>query len=96
MQAGVVRAMLYREMPEDPFPRLQGVGKDQSDEWEAMEVESEEDERHRSARNGDHLVTSFECDLCHFRNCCGRDPHLSSHKDRFTLVCIRRGNLDAF
>jgi len=86
----------YREMPEDPFPRLQGVGKDQSDEWEAMEVESEEDERHRSARNGDHLVTSFECDLCHFRNCCGRDPHLSSHKDRFTLVCIRRGNLDAF
>ena len=38
-----------REMPEDP-PRLQGVGKDQSDEWEAMEVESEEDERYRSAQ----------------------------------------------
>ena len=51
MQAGVVGAMLTERCPRTPPPpRLQGVGKDQSDEWEAMEVESEEDERYRSAQ----------------------------------------------
>ena len=38
----------------------------------------------------------FECDLCSFRNICGRDPVWEHKKDCFTLTCIRRANLDVF
>jgi hypothetical protein len=42
---------------------------------EGNEVLAEEDrERFIVARNGDNLVTPFQCDLCHFRNLVGRDP----------------------
>ena len=37
----------------------------------------------------------FECELCHFRNMVGRDPDWLSQKDNYTLMCIRRANLDA-
>ncbi len=37
----------------------------------------------------------FECDLCHFRNIAQRDPIPSRTNDNFTLLCIRRANLDA-
>ena len=37
----------------------------------------------------------FECELCHFRNMMGRDPDWYSHKENYTLMCIRRANLDA-
>jgi hypothetical protein len=34
---------------------------------EGVEVANEEDEkRYVEGRNGDHLVTPFQCDLCHF------------------------------
>jgi hypothetical protein len=36
----------------------------------------------------------FECDLCHFRNVTGRNPHWEDQRDNFTLLCIRRANLD--
>ncbi len=61
-----------------------------------MEVETEEHDRYRSARDGDQFLTSFECDLCHFRNCCQRNPREGDSKDQWTLLCIRRANLDAF
>ena len=47
-------------------------------------------------RNGDHMVTPFQCDLCHFRNLFYRDPRLSSSNDKNALVAIRRANIDAF
>lgn len=47
------------------------------------------------ARDGDHLMLSFQCDLCHFRNILGRDPGDSS-QDVLLLAYIRRANLDAF
>lgn len=50
-----------------------------------MNVESEEDHRFLRARDGDHLMVPFECDLCHFRNCCLRDPILDSERDINTL-----------
>ena len=37
----------------------------------------------------------FECDLCHFRNICGRGPVFQSKRDAWTLLVIRRANLDA-
>ena len=48
------------------------------------------------ARDGDHIITPFECDLCVFRKLRGVDPSLDSHSDCLLLGCIRRANLDAF
>ena len=47
------------------------------------------------ARDGDHLVTPFQCDLCMFRNLTRRNPLQDSPKDDFLLCCIRRINLDS-
>ena len=46
-------------------------------------------------RNGDHLITPFQCDLCVFRRIKGIDPNSSSESDKLTLAYIRRTNLDA-
>lgn len=52
--------------------------------------------RFQTARNGDHLMCPFQCDLCHFRRLKGRDPLYGFRPDDVTLLCIRRANLDAF
>eukprot|EP00978_Attheya_sp_CCMP212_P018428 scaffold50453_cov30-Attheya_sp.AAC.1 len=47
------------------------------------------------AREGDHLMCPFQCDMCHFVNIKKRYPtHLPG--DDALLLCIRRANLDAF
>jgi hypothetical protein len=46
-------------------------------------------------RNGDNLVTPFQCDLCHFRNLMQRDPVLTLAQDVRIMKLIRRANLDA-
>jgi hypothetical protein len=51
--------------------------------------------RYRCGRDGDYLMgVPFECDLCSFRNVCGRQPLLGNFKDQYTLTCIRRVQLD--
>ena len=45
-------------------------------------------------RAGDHLLTTFQCDLCHFRNIMMRSP-ISPGSDDVLLKFIRRANLDA-
>lgn len=52
--------------------------------------------RFLTARNGDHLMTPFQCDLCHFRNINKRDPIEHKPEDIRLMRCIRRANLDAF
>ena len=52
--------------------------------------------RFLEARNGDHLMTQFQCDLCHFRNIMSRDPNHFEVEDREILEYIRRASLDAF
>lgn len=47
------------------------------------------------ARDGNNLVTSFQCDLCHFRNLMKRDPITNLAQDLRLLKLIRRANLDA-
>jgi hypothetical protein len=47
------------------------------------------------ARDGDHLLTPFQCDLCCFRNLQGRDPMPQDPRDDLLLCCLRRANLDA-
>jgi hypothetical protein len=49
-----------------------------------------------TARNGDHLMCPFQCDLCHFRNLKDRDPFRDDYLDRNLLMAIRRSNLDSF
>ena len=72
-----------------------------------MDIESEErfdkawrskweDHKYTRARNGDHLMVTFECDLCIFVKLKGRYPVASSLTDRKVIACIRRINLDAF
>lgn len=55
----------------------------------------EDQNRFVVARNGDNLVTPFQCDLCHFRNLMSRDPVECSPQDICLLKLIRRANLDA-
>jgi hypothetical protein len=47
-------------------------------------------------RNGDHMVTPFQCDLCHFRNLYYREPRVNAIRDINACVAIRRANIDAF
>ena len=62
---------------------------------DGVELPRDDDEwRFKCARDGDHLTTPFQCDLCHFRNIQGRDPLAHSDKDCLLLEFIRRANLD--
>jgi hypothetical protein len=51
--------------------------------------------RFREGRAGDHLMTPFQCDLCHFRNVMWQNPVLCCGTDDTILDYIRRANLDA-
>jgi hypothetical protein len=49
------------------------------------------------ARNGDHCMVPFQCDLCVFRKLKRQSPDFSNPGDDLLLIaCIRRINLDAF
>jgi hypothetical protein len=52
--------------------------------------------RRSTARNGDHLMTAFQCESCHFVNIQGRLPNDGSTQDRLLLRNIQRASLDAF
>ena len=47
-------------------------------------------------RDGDSLMTPFECDGCVFRKIRGMRPVSKRQQDQFLLELIRRANLDAF
>ena len=44
---------------------------------------------------GGHLMTSFQCDLCHFRNIKRCTPKLGFYCNETLPINIRRANLDA-
>lgn len=72
---------------------------DEEDEDRLMSgwnVRSTDCNRFRTARNGDDLLVSFECDSCIFGKLYKREPSSSSTQDCLALACIRRINLDAF
>ena len=52
--------------------------------------------RFKHATNGEHMITHFQCDLCHFQNMVKRNPNPKSHTDNILLTAIRRANIDAF
>jgi hypothetical protein len=47
-------------------------------------------------RNGDNLLTHFQCNLCTFRNIQRRDPIEGKPTDDLMMCCIWWANLDAF
>ncbi len=58
--------------------------------------DEEDDQRFLTARDGDNLLTPFQCDVCHFTNIMGREPLEGLASDLRMIKCIRRANLDAF
>lgn len=52
--------------------------------------------RFKEGRAGDHLMTPFQCELCHFRNIYLRNPSLRSSVDQEAMEFFRRASLDAF
>jgi hypothetical protein len=50
----------------------------------------------KSARDGDHLVTPFQCHFCLFRLLTRRILDASNHQDEWLMCCLVRANIDAF
>jgi hypothetical protein len=75
--------------PLDLFPCHVPVDEDGFD-WRPQEDVA----RYTHGRNGDFLVTPFQCDLCIFWNLHKRNP-IATPQDDLLLCCIRRINLDA-
>jgi hypothetical protein len=49
-----------------------------------------------NARDGDHSMVPFECNLCIFRKLRKKDPLARDPQDDLLLACVRCMNLDAF
>ena len=61
---------------------------------EGFDLTIEEDRtRHLVSRNGDHLMNSFQCELCHFRNLKGCGPR-NTREDIVLIRMIRKVNVD--
>jgi hypothetical protein len=65
------------------------------DEGELITSEKEE-LRFREARTGDHMMTPFQCDVCHFRNIYLRDPDPQALVEVETMEFTRQAILDSF
>ena len=59
-------------------------------------LEDEDKGRFQEARDGDHLMSPFQCDECHLYNMVGRRAIKGYAPDDLVLLCIRRATLDAF
>jgi hypothetical protein len=51
--------------------------------------------RYKEARDGDHMMCPFQCDVCHFVNIHGCEPRGDIHQDQLCLLAIRRAVLDS-
>ena len=75
-------------------------GKEATEITERMSLIMKENSRNSNdyfeARDGDHLLVPFECDICIFRKLRRSDPKPNSSQDELLLQCIRRMNLDTF
>lgn len=80
----------YKKHPGDHFHQFRQM--DESGfEW----CKAGDESRYETARDGDFLMTTFQCDTCVFRNLKNRSPIGNDVKDDLLLCCIRRANLDA-
>jgi hypothetical protein len=84
---GMLHAECYGQDPEDRFPVLHASDLDDA----VLGSEQLETDDPNQARDGDHLMCPFQCDVCHFRNIQGRSPG-GDHRDKLFMMCIRRAN----
>ena len=76
---GAWHGRCYRQLAEDGFPVLEI--QDIEDSVVDDNIMEEEDKfRFKEGRDGDSLMTQFQCDMCHFQNVYGRDP-TTNHMD---------------
>ena len=92
---GAWHAKCYTQHKDDKFPVLKAADLDECLMDESTMVD-EDPRRFKEARDGDHLVTPFQCDDCHFVNVKGRLPEEGNHRDELAMLCIRRAILDSF
>ena len=92
---GMWHTMCFRQDPQLKFPVL-GV-KDLDNSLDDEEFLIEDDlTRFMWPRNGDHLMTPFQCENCHFFNMRGRGRKLGCSADKLLAICIRRATVDSF
>ena len=83
-------------------PLETGGGQSERDPRDQARLTKAWGKRHRPpdaflrARDGDHTMVPFECDLCIFRKLQGRSPEPRNPMDDLLLGTVRRMNLDAF
>jgi hypothetical protein len=58
-------------------------------------VEEEDKIRFLCARAGDHLMTPFQCEMCHVRNLLGQNPRADKPSNTALKAMICRANLDS-
>lgn len=95
MCSGAWHAKCYRQFEHDPFPVLNA--NDLDDAMVDPDDFTEDDDQYRfqEARDGDHFMTAFQCDQCHFYNLRGRLP-IDTEQDKLLQLCICRALLDSF
>jgi hypothetical protein len=82
----------YSQHPSDSFHV--SVPTDESGfEWRRH---PSDEHKFKTARNGDHLATPFQCHFCLFRLLSHRKPNPRNDKDEWLMCCLIRANLDAF
>jgi hypothetical protein len=91
---GAWHGACFKQHLKDKFPVL-GV-RDLDDALVNEELLEDEDPlRFKEAREGDHLLCPFQCDICHFDNMKKRLPIDGNLYDELSLICIRRAVLDS-
>jgi len=68
----------------------------QDETGEFMILDEDDKKRFLKARDGDNLLTPFQCDHCHFANIMKREPLEDLASDVRLMKSIRRVNLDGF
>jgi hypothetical protein len=59
-------------------------------------IDGKDKTRYLEGRDGDHLVTPFQCEACHICNILSRDPQPNLPSDIKMIKLLRRASLDAF
>jgi len=92
---GAWHATCFFQHPKDKFPVL--AVKDLENSLVDEEYLIDDDlARFMIARDGDHLMTPFQCENCHFFNMRSRARNMNSQEDELLAICIRRATIDSF
>ena len=93
---GAWHSKCYCQNEKDKFPVLTLKDLDEG-MVSAEDLDDNGEKRFCEARDGDFLLTPFQCDLCHYQNMTQTNPEPTKEvRDEALLLAIWRANLDAF